>query len=160
MASAVGSVASSIIGGQAQENVADKQFEQSKYATDADIGERKREFGQTTDVASKQLAETAAGINDATSSTPEELLNLKTDIENGTSRNMQNIAGQVGANLATSGVRGGQAATLQNRAVGEAGIAGETNIDQLLAEDAAQRRAAKTGYLTTIGSGAISHIGG
>ena len=137
----------------------------AKYGTDvaaktaaANLAQQESQYKGTQDIASKQLAEASAGINSATSSTPSELLSLKSDIEKGNTRAMQDTAKQVGANLATQGVRGGQAAVLQNRAVGEQGLTAEQNIDELLAQDAAQRRAAQTGYYTSIGSGAMGKV--
>ena len=77
-------------------------------------------------------------------------------VESGATRSMQDTAKQVGANLATSGVRGGQAATLQNRAVGEVGLNAEENIDQLLAQQAAATQAQQAGYYTQMAGGAMS----
>ena len=199
------SVVSSIVGGEAQNNVATTQQQASNYSVDVgartaeeqqalskalgeesiaeekygvdteantaqyttDVGaktaaeqlaEKAQEFGSTQDIASKQLATSAADINSATASAPSELLQEQSDIANKGTRSMQDISKQVGANLATSGVRGGQAAILQNRAVGEAGVSEQENIDQLLAEDAEQRRAAKTGYDTAVGGTAMGKV--
>ena len=188
------SIVSSIVGGQAQNNVATTQQQASNYSVDVgartaedqqalskalgeesiaeekygvdteantaaeQLAEKAQEFGSTQDIASKQLATSAADINSATASAPSELLQEQSDIANKGTRSMQDISKQVGANLATSGVRGGQAAILQNRAVGEAGVSEQENIDQLLAEDAAQRRAAKTGYDTAVGGTAIGKV--
>ena len=137
----------------------------AKYTTDVgaktaaeQLAEKAQEFGSTQDIASKQLATSAADINSATASAPSELLQEQSDIANKGTRSMQDISKQVGANLATSGVRGGQAAILQNRAVGEAGVSEQENIDQLLAEDAEQRMAAKTGYDTAVGGTAMGKV--
>ena len=147
------SVVSSIVGGQAQNNVATTQQQASNYSVDVgartaedqqalskalgeesiaeekygvdteantaqyttDVGaktaaeqlaEKAQEFGSTQDIASKQLATSAADINSATASAPSELLQEQSDIANKGTRSMQDISKQVGANLATSGVRG------------------------------------------------------
>ena len=72
---------------------------------------------------------------------------------------MADTSKQVGANLATAGVRGGQATILQNRAVGEQGLGAQEDIDQLLAQNAATREAQKAGYYTQLGAGAMSKVG-
>jgi hypothetical protein len=153
------------IGAKTSEDVAKISSDTSKYGTDVgaktaeqQLAEKSKEYLGTQDIATKQLADAASGIQDATASAPSELLQEKSDIENKNTRELQDISKQVGANLATSGVRGGQAATLQNRAVGEAGINAQNNIDELLAQDAAQRRSAKTGFYTTVAGGSIGKV--
>ena len=171
------SVVSSIIGGNAQENVAQTQANQSDYAVNVNAGtttrgqdiqnaqfnqgllEQEKEYGNTQDVANQGLATAAAGIDATTGAAPAELTTLQGDIENKNTRAMADTSKQVGANLATAGVRGGQATILQNRAVGEQGLGAQEDIDQLLAQNAATREAQKAGYYTQLGAGAMSKVG-
>lgn len=168
------SVVSSVIGGQAQENVAQANNDMSMYGINtnaatsaAQLAEQSKEYQQTYGLTAEEaehgmqasdegLANAAAGMaNSANIATPA-LQAEQGAIESGATRSMQDTAKQVGANLATSGVRGGQAATLQNRAVGEVGLNAEENIDQLLAQQAAATQAQQAGYYTQMAGGAMS----
>ena len=75
-----------------------------------------------------------------------EVQQLQKDIANKATKSMQDTAAQTGANLQAQGVRGGQAATLQNRAVGEVGLQAQRDINQVAASDAQARQALLAGY--------------
>ena len=168
------SVVSAVIGGNAQQNVANTQAAQSDYAVNknADVTtrgqdiqntqynqaltEQQKEYGNAHNAGVQALTDSGNMIDEATGAAPAELTTLASDIANKSTRTMQDTSKQVGANLATAGVRGGQAATLQNRAVGEVGISSQEDIDQLLAQNAAQRQAAQAGYATSMGAAGLA----
>ena len=171
------SVVSSVIGGQAQENVAQTQANQSDYAVNVNAGtttrgqdiqnaqfnqgllEQEKEYGDTQNTANTELANAATGMANSSGIASGALNTEMGAVESGATRSMQDTAKQVGANLATSGVRGGQAATLQNRAVGNVGLNAEENIDQLLAQQAAATQAQQANYNTALAGGAMSKVG-
>ena len=145
---------------ESEANIAEQKYgvETGAKTAEEQLAQAASEYEQTTGAAAKNLSNATSGVEGANSKAPAELLQEKADIENKTGRTMQKIAGQTGANLATAGVRGGQAAILQNRAVGEAGIEGEENIDELLAQNAAQRQAALSNYYSGIGQTSASKL--
>jgi hypothetical protein len=171
------SIVSAVIGGQAQENVAQAQAGESQYQVNteaatagrgqdlqqgeflAGLGEQHGEYTNTQNTANTELANAATGMADSSGIASGALNNEMGAIESGTTRTMQDTAKQVGANLATSGVRGGQAATLQNRAVGTVGLNAQENLDELLAQQAAATQAQQAGYNTALASGAMSKVG-
>lgn len=83
---------------------------------------------------------------DTMGSASPEVLKLQKDIGEKGTKAMQDAAGQSAANLQAQGVRGGQAATLQNRAVGEVGLQAQRDINELSASDAQARQAQIAGY--------------
>ena len=121
--------------------------------------EQQTEYGQTQGIAENELANAATGMSNSENIATPALQTLQGDIENKNTRAMQDTAKQVGANLATQGVRGGQAAILQNRAVGEQGLSAQEDIDELLAQQAAATQAQQAGYNTQLAGGAMSKIG-
>ena len=77
---------------------------------------------------------------------PPELAGAREALLSGQSDTMQQASGEIGKNLAVGGVRGGQATTLQNRAVGGIANQGVQDIDMMQYEDALKRRSAKGGF--------------
>lgn len=60
---------------------------------------------------------------------------------------LQQGAGQMKANLAQSGVRGGQAATLLNRGTGQQSVDANQQINQMAMDEASQRRQMRAGLM-------------
>lgn len=90
-----------------------------------------------------------------------ELAAMQSEIEKGTAKSLQQGAGQLQAELAKSGVRGGQAARLLGRGVGEMTEKGLSDITQLKYSDVAQRAAEKRAYLAAkAGRGQAATLGG
>lgn len=79
-----------------------------------------------------------------------ELETMESDIASGNAKALQQGAGQMEANLAAAGVRGGQAATLLNRGTGEQAIESQKNMNELKYSDAATRAAEKRAYLAAL----------
>jgi len=97
-----------------------------------------------------QLAAEGEGGLMASLNTPSTTLaNVEKDILSGQSEAMQNATGQIGANLAQQGVRGGQAATQLRRGVGHISKDALSEITQLKHQDEMRREAAKRAYLAS-----------
>ena len=111
----------------------------------------KQSYGAAITTAQGSLANDTSDFNATTGSTPEEITELKNNILKNESPALQKAAAQQSANLAQSGVRGGQAATLLNRGTGEMANTAESNIDQLIANDASQREAQSAAYESALG---------
>ena len=84
-----------------------------------------------------------AGENDLTAeagSQNPEIGQMEGDIATNNAKMLQQGAGQMGANLAMQGVRGGQAATLLNRGTGEQAINAQQDINKMKFQDAATKQ--------------------
>ena len=68
------------------------------------------------------------------------------DIADKNAQELQQGSGQMGANLAAQGVRGGAAATLMNRGTGQEAITAQQNINQMKYEDEATRQSDLRAY--------------
>lgn len=115
------------------------------------LGESSRQFNVQQQAyndaikrAQEQSAQGEQGVLASTAQAPSELTQMKEDILSGQNKQMQAAANQAKANLAQSGVRGGQAATALNRATGDIASAAAQNVNQLAYQDAINRQAAKT----------------
>lgn len=160
IAQGAGAVAAANATGNAMENQAKLQLEGSKLG----IAEQGREFDttntftQATEAArQKAYAEAIAKggaqmgegetsfMNEANTANPE-IAQQEADIKSGNAQELQQGSAKMAANLATQGVRGGQAATLLNRGVGMQAIEAQKNINQLKYTDAATRAAELRAY--------------
>ena len=183
-ATAVGGIAQSAMGAYGQEKATDEATKRQMEMNNASIASNEKinaaNLGfsreQLTNTESQQAADRAAyeaalsrgqgemteGENAFTTeaNTPNaQLGTMEADIKNKTAQQIQQGAGQMSANLAAQGVRGGQSATLLNRGTGEMATTAQQNIDQMKYEDEATRQAdlrayqankAKTGQAATL----------
>ena len=85
-------------------------------------------------------------FNTAVSTPLPELEQAKKDVLSGQAAGMQVAAGQMSANLANSGVRGGQAAGLLNEGTGKMGIQATKDINTMQLSEAEQRAAEQRAY--------------
>lgn len=89
----------------------------------------------------------------------QELQQMKRDIAEGNTEAQQQQRRQTNLSLAQQGVRGGQAATLSNRASGELSKNLNRDLNQLTLDEAQRRRDAKANYLTNKATtGATSYV--
>jgi len=107
---------------------------------------RKKAYEQAVATGSAQMAQGEQGFMGSINEANPELDTMSNDIANGNARALSQGAGQMSANLATQGVRGGQAATLLNRGTGSQAISAQENINQLKYQDAATRAAQLRAY--------------
>lgn len=77
---------------------------------------------------------------------PLELDQLKQDILSGQAETMQAGSNQMQADLAASGMRGGQAATALKRGTGNIATAAQRDVNQLIGGEAMQRAAERRAY--------------
>jgi hypothetical protein len=161
-AGALGKLGGAYIQGRAAENVAKRQEDMSKYATDIGAERAKEEleytkavYGENSDAYRQAYQKALAAIQsgekgleggyesaiEQAGQTPEEILNLKKDIETGNTRTLEQGRNQLAAALATGGVRGGQAATQLRRGIGEQTQAATEDINRLMANVATQSKA-------------------
>ena len=142
-----------------------KQFLMSTGLGAEGLGEQKRQFNVglgSSDVLRKAyqeaigkaeggFGESEKKFYDTTGKTPEELLQLKQDIAEGSAEGIQSATGQIESSLAKQGVRGGQAGTLLGRATGKMGTEAQRDINRVIAQDASQRQAQRAGYESMLG---------
>jgi hypothetical protein len=172
--SGVAGIGSSLIGASSagKSSAADRdlsyaQLAEQKREFDKQIEIQGKELGLTRDQIEAQKAQFAARqkayggaigagrqmagagekafTREANTALPE-LAQLKADIQNQTAAGLQEASGQMGAELAKQGVRGGQAATQMARGVGQMGITANQNINQLIADEARQRQAQRMAF--------------
>lgn len=134
-------------------NAMQKQAELGLKGTEEQIAEQKaeenaRQAAYQTSRATG-LGDVAAGENALTTeaNTPNAMLTKEEeDIAAGNARELQQGAGQMDANLAAQGVRGGAAATLMNRGTGQQAISTQEDINKMKYEDEATRQADLRAY--------------
>lgn len=107
----------------------------SLYAnTQSDISGQYSNLGQNLNSGYSNALEQAG-------KTPDEILQLKKDIETGNAKTLSQGRNELAASLATQGVRGGQAATQMRRGIGEQTEAATENVNQLMGSTANQSKA-------------------
>jgi len=87
-----------------------------------------------------------------------ELGAARQDMLTGNAAALNQGAGQMGANLARQGSRGGQAATLMNRGTGQMANDANSQINQMAIDEASQRRQMRGGYFA--GKAGLATFGG
>jgi len=141
---------------------ADRAAETSRYGIDVgaktsaagltaqqeNIAARKAayEAAKTLGVERFQTGETAF-LSEAGKSS-EVLGEVESDIEAGTAEALSKGSAQMAADLASAGVRGGQAATLLGRASGRTALDAQREITRLKLEEEAQKKADLTAYFS------------
>ena len=141
-----------------------QQMEQQQKQFGLSLGQRQTEFGQTFGAqqdrqaalqkayfdaqqrGGQMSAEAEAALMESLNTPSEHLAQQEKDILSGQAVGMQQASGQMGANLAQQGVRGGQAATQMRRGMGEMGIAGQKEVNKLKYEDEQRRQAQLRAY--------------
>ena len=163
IAQGAGAVAAANANANASQNVANIGLQ----GINTQVSEKAREanLAQQNALAQQQAYQKAVGtgtgeLNNATNAITSEantanpmLAQESTDIADQNAQELQQGAGQMSANLATQGVRGGQAATLLNRGTGQQAITAQQNIDQLQYQDSATKQAQLMAYQAAIGQG-------
>ena len=89
-------------------------------------------------------------MNEANTALPE-LQQARTDIANQGTEAQQQLSGQLQANMARQGVRGGQASTIQGRAMGQQGTDMQRQINQMAVNEATNRQAQRLDYTSQKG---------
>ena len=92
-------------------------------------------------------------INAEANTANPELTSMSADVANRNAQQLQQGAQQMGANLSTQGVRGGQAATLLNRGSGQQATEMQQYLDQLKYQDSASKQQQLMAYNAAIGQG-------
>lgn len=156
--------AGSIMGANASAKAAEEQAKLGLQGMREQIAEQGREFDITSGfekeneaarIAAYQnslkaggadLAKYGGEADTAFNTENPELSTMESDIASGNAKQLQQGASQMAANLATQGVRGGQAATLLNRGTGEQAIAAQKDVNQMKYSDAATRAAELRAY--------------
>ena len=149
LATGVGGKMGAQAGAKSAEDTANKNTVMSREQ----LAENKRQFdtrqsayNQSVATGSAQMIKGEQGLMDSINGANPELSAMSNDIANGNARALQQGAGQMSANLATQGVRGGQAATLLNRGTGSQAVSAQENINQLKYQDSATRAAQLRAY--------------
>lgn len=84
-------------------------------------------------------------LQEAGQATPE-LQQMKQDILSGQAESLGQAGGEMQAQLARTGMRGGQASQALKRGIGQMGIQGQRDINQLIGGEAMQRAAERRAY--------------
>ena len=87
----------------------------------------------------------SAFLNEANTQLPE-LEMMENDIANQNATALNNASNQIRSNLAVGGVRGGQAGTLQNRAMANMGVDAQRDLNNLKFNEANQRAVERRNY--------------
>lgn len=103
-------------------------------------GMRLDQINKLGDQARGDMTASEQNLLSALNGPSSELDQLKQDIASQNARTMQDSARQMQANLYTSGVRGGQAATLMNRGMGQLARNAQSDINQLQYNDRNNKR--------------------
>lgn len=141
---------------EASENATNLQY---KTAAEQ-LAEQQRQFNAregayTTAIGTGHAQMDAAGnaLNAEANTVNPELTTMSADVANRNATQLQQGAAQMGANLATSGVRGAQAATLLNRGSGQQAVDMQQYLDQLKYQDSSSKQAQLMAYNAAIGQG-------
>ena len=154
-APAIGSIGTGIAQGISGENEAkiNQQVPQENYELNRDTtAARESAYGAAKATGSANQAAGEGALGSFTGGTglygtENPMLGQESkDIAAKNAQELQQGAGQMSANLAGSGVRGGQAATLLNRGTGGMAINAQEDVNQMKYQDAAQRQAAAMAY--------------
>jgi len=165
-------IASSLMGANAQQNVNNQNLQNQKeligqgIASNEKISANQLQFGreqlgstehqQSLDRADyesalgrgqNQLAQGEQSLVGESGQINPELGRMESDIATGNAKELQQGAGQMAANLAGQGVRGGQAATLINRGTGEQAIGAQKDVNQMKYNDISQKEADLRAYM-------------
>ena len=160
MGEAIGGIAQgagSVMAAQAQGNALENQAKLGLQGTEEQIAEQKNEFGSQMTAyqaaqaqGQDQMGTANTAFENSVNTANPELATMSKDIATNNAQELQQGASQMGANLATQGVRGGQAATLLNRGTGQQAITAQQNINQMKFQDAATRQAQQAAYQVAI----------
>ena len=144
---------------QAREAKRQRDYEQAQF--NKQFAEQKSQFGQEFGLkkqqdAAKQRAYQQAlqsgaageqGLMAATQAgTPADIEQMRQDMIAGNKESIGAGASQIQAGLAQQGVRGGQAATQLSRGVGSMALQGQRDINQMIAQEEARKRALQGAY--------------
>jgi hypothetical protein len=144
----IGAVAN-IFGANAQADAARKQaeIEQQQIAfNQQQQTARQNAYNNMLTTSGNQMGAADTAFNNSVSQAPTELAQAKQDVLAGSARGINKAADTMGASNAANGIRGGQAATLLNRGIGEMGIQTQENLNQMGLTDAETRAAALRSY--------------
>ena len=123
-----------------------REFDTTNTFQQATEAARQKAYAEAIAKGSSEMGEGENALTTEANTANPELEQQEKDIASGNAKQLQQGASQMGANLATQGVRGGQAATLLNRGTGEQSIEAQKNINQLKYQDAATRAAELRAY--------------
>ncbi len=158
--------AGNVMAAQAQAGALKEQAAQQLKGQEEQLAEQKAEFGTTNEQRQKAYAEAIARGQQGEqqligeSNTPNAMLNQESqDIASRNAQELQQGAGQMSANLAAQGVRGGQAATLMNRGTGQQAISAQQNINQMKFQDEATRKNQLRAYMAAKAGGQTPGMG-
>jgi len=140
------------------------EFKTTSEFEKANQAARQKAYDEAITRGSGQMGSGESELMSSLGTANPEIAQQEADLRYGNAKAIQDTTGQIHANLAAQGVRGGQAATLEGRAVGDMGINAQKDINQLKYQDAdtraAQMRAylaakAQRGQAATLSAGAI-----
>jgi len=142
IAQGAGNLAGGIASGIMASKAAKQAAEAAKWQTKQRIDAYNKMLGRAGDIASQ--GETSF-LQESGSTSPEVELR-KQEILSGQAEDLANYNQQLQSSLAQQGLRGGQAATQLRRGIGEQAQTASRNINELLAQDAMQRKAQRMAY--------------
>ncbi len=108
---------------------------------------RKKAYNEAITRAGGQMQEGESAFLDAADTASPELAGIKADILKGNAESINQANAQLEADLAQSGVRGGQAATQLRHNAAQMSEQAQRDINQLIGSEAMQREAEKRAYL-------------
>jgi len=143
------SLAGSIFGANAQADALRKQNEleqQNNQFNQEQQKARQAAYQNMLKQGGQNAAAGESGFMGSVNQAPSSLEQAKKDILSGNARSLQQGSGQMQANLAAEGVRGGQAATLLNRGTGSMATGAQESLTQQQLSDEQRRQDALLAY--------------
>ena len=133
-----------------QSENARRQLNADKYVTGIELKNQEslgNAYRQAYQGAKSQYETTENDLSNLYSKSPEELEVLKQQIITGQAKELQQGTSQMQSALSSAGVRGTQAATQMRRGIGEMTQGATENINNLISQEAINRKASQAEYL-------------
>jgi len=146
---AIVSAASSLVSQQSGANAAAQQAKAQQEQLDAENERQSRRedaYNALIGRGTKDFGEGETQFLSTYEKAPTELEQVKKDILSGGTAAMKAGSTQMQSDLASQGVRGGQASTLLARGAGEMTRGVQSDVDKQVLSEALERRQAKGGY--------------
>lgn len=124
-----------------------RQFDITNPQQRADEEARKKAFMDAITRGGGQMQAGESALLSSLANPNSQLAQQEADIRSRESEELNNAAGQINANLAAQGVRGGQAATIAARSLGSMGNQALRDVNQLKYTDEAERQQALRAYM-------------
>jgi len=124
-----------------------REFNTTSEFEKANQAARQKAYQEAIATGGSQMESGEGSLLSSLNTANPEIAQQEADLRSGNAKALQDTTGQMHANLAAQGVRGGQAATLEGRAVGDMGVEAQKNINTLKYQDADTRASQLRAYM-------------